>query len=93
MKRDGTFVIIALIVLVIGIFIFNPDLLGQGSSDAPIFSVAGPQTQDIPTDIECESTQDCIDFAAEQGDTEGVNAKCENTCVYIIQVTIPEGAQ
>ena len=93
MMKDRTKIVIGLLALVVAVFVLWPDLLGQGR-DLPTFSVApGTNTMDVPSEIPCETVQDCIDFAAAQGDITGVKARCDTTCVYIVDIVIPEGSE
>jgi len=77
-------ILIWLLIAVVALFVLKPDLLGSGEGTTLLVA---PTTEmaEIPTDIECSTVQDCIDFAAEQGDTTDVQATCDNTCTYLIE--------
>jgi len=83
--KQNTRIVIGLIVVVLAVFVLWPDLLGKGGA-LPTFSITPeqPDTMEVPSDIPCQSMQDCLDFAASKGDSTGVQARCDTTCIYIV---------
>lgn len=83
-----------LVLIVLAIFIFKPDMLGTG--DAPTFVFVPTDTmQAYVTDIACDNTQVCIDRAISEGTAlEDINANCKaSVCVYYIEGLPAEASQ
>jgi hypothetical protein len=80
MKTTGK-VLIAIGVIAAILLIINMGLLKDNGS-APIFNVA-PTTYEYPTDIPCSTTQDCINYAKDNGATN-TDSRCDKTCIYIV---------
>lgn len=90
---EKTTIVIILIVVVAAAFFFIPQLDGKGSELPPILGVVSPDLEDVPTNIPCNTNQDCVDYAINQGaKEEDVLTKCiEQKCVYTVDLTLPEG--
>lgn len=84
----------ALVLIVLAVFIMNPDLLGSGG-DAPSLSIVTTEdTQRIPTDVACTTVQDCIDYSiAQDPSATDVQAVCDETCTYITDNYVREVGQ
>lgn len=81
---DTTKAVIVLAVLVAAAFIIYPKLNGSGKGTT--FSIA-PATElmEIPSDVACQTAEECIAYAKTNGAEGTVQAKCETAkCVFLV---------
>lgn len=80
------YVIGALVVLVLALFVFQPDLLGRGGDAPQLGVIPSDDTMTVETDVECSVAQDCIDWVLDQDATAtGVEAVCDGTCTFVTE--------
>lgn len=88
---DYTKIIIGLIVVVLGLFIFQVGpFANNDSSSSTLFSVTPTQDKITEvTEISCQTDVDCVDFARDQGTEGDIDAECVNKfCVYSVPAFI-----
>lgn len=81
MKQALIFLLILSVILIAG-------CTSNNNTNGGLLSIGNTNTMQIPTDVSCNSIQDCVDYAKLQ-DTSvtNVQAICEKTCTFITEKT------